>query len=152
MKKIRQSGLVGLLFVVVLAVALCAGCGGSKPATTGTAPISPSTSTPTGITTPTTSPAQGSTPASSSNNLPRYTPSTVVSDTPGSLQLTSPDSVQKVTAFYDDALTKGGWSIISSSKTGASTNITARKGTTGTTLSVSSTGSGTYISLVTYPI
>jgi hypothetical protein len=152
MKKIRQSGLVGLLFVVVLAVALCAGCGGSKTASTGTT-SSPSSAltTPLSPKTPGTSPVQGSTPATSSNTLPRYMPSSVVSDTPGSLQLTSPDSVQKVTAFYDDAL-KTGWSIISSSKTAASTNITARKGTTGTTLSVSSTGSGTYISLVTYPI
>lgn len=76
----------------------------------------------------------------------------MVSDTPGSLQLTSTDSVQKVTAFYDNALSQGGWTIISTSKTAASTNITAKRGSTGTTLSISTTGTGTYISLVTYPM
>jgi hypothetical protein len=151
MKKINRSTLAALLFVVVLTVALSAGCGGSKTATTGTTPL-PSTKIPSSATSPATTHSDGSAPATSSNSLPRYTPSSVVSDTTGSLQLTSPDSVQKVTAFYDDALAKGGWSIISSSKTGASTNITARKSGTGTTLSVSSTGAGTYISLVTYPM
>ena len=84
--------------------------------------------------------------------LPRYMPSSVVSDSPGSLQLTSPDSIQKITAFYDNALTTGGWTIVSNSKTAYSTNITAKKGSTGTTLSISTTGSGCYISLVTYGV
>lgn len=153
MKKITGSGLVGLLVVTILAVVLCAGCGSSKTASTGTTPSSSSTSTtPSSTQTSSTSPNQGSNTATSSNTLPRYQPSSVVSDAPGSLQLTSPDSIQKVTAFYDDALTKGDWSIISNSKTAYSTNITAKKGSTGTTLSISATGSGTYISLVTYPI
>jgi hypothetical protein len=76
----------------------------------------------------------------------------VVSDSPGSLQLSSPDSVQKVTAFYDNAIAQGGWSIISSSKSGSNTSITAKRGNTGTSVSISNTGSGSYISLVTYPI
>lgn len=77
----------------------------------------------------------------------------MVSESPGHLQLTSSDDVQKVTAFYDNALTTGGWSIASSSKTAYSTNITARRGSTGTTLSISTAGpAGTSISISTYPI
>jgi hypothetical protein len=88
----------------------------------------------------------------STKTSPLTTSPTISTSTPGSLQLTSPDSVQKVTAFYDKALTQGGWNIVSSSKTAYSTNITARRGSTGTTLSISVTGSGTYISLTTYPV
>jgi len=153
MKKILVSGLAGLLVVVVLA----AGCG-TKTASTGTTPASSLTSptvassTATSSSSPSIAPATNSTPTANSTTLPRYQPSSVVSDTTGSLQLTSPDSVQKVTAFYDKALTEGGWSIVSTSKTAYSTNITARRGSTGTTLSISATGSGTYISLVTYHV
>lgn len=148
MKRITVILPVGTLLALVVAVGLIAGCGSGKttvvtvPGKTTPAKSSPGVST----STPSTS------PRTSSGSLPRYQPSTVVSEAAGSLQLTSPDSVQQVTTFYDSALSDGGWTIISSSKTGYSTNITAKRGSTGTTLSVSSTGSGTYISLVTYPI
>ena len=128
MKKILVSGLAGLLVVVVLA----AGCGGTKSASTGTTPASSLTSptvassTATSSSSPSIAPATNSTPTANSTTLPRYQPSSVVSDTAGSLQLTSPDSVQKVTAFYNKALSEGGWSIVSTSKTSYSTNITAR--------------------------
>jgi hypothetical protein len=146
MNKVLPSGLIGLLFVTVLAVGLVAGCGTVKVTPTSTT-TSPSTTSPSASSSPATS-----SPATGSTTLPRYQPSSVVSDTPGSLQLTSPDSVQKVTAFYDNALAQGGWSIVSSSKTAYSTSITAKRGSTGTSLSISSTGSGTYISLTTYPV
>jgi hypothetical protein len=158
MKRILGSGLVGLLVATVLAVGLVAGCGGTKTASTGTTPASSITSpaitssTATSTSSPSISTAPSSTSTPDSTTLPRYMPSSVVSDTAGSLQLTSPDSVQKLTAFYDNALSQGGWTIVSTSKTTYSTNITARKGGTGTTLSISVTGSGTYISLTTYKV
>ena len=153
MKRITGSGIVVLVVLTLLAMLLVAGCGGNKTTSTGTTPSSSSVSTtPSSAQASSNSSSLGSSPATSSNTLPKYEPSTVVSDAPGSLQLTSTDSIQKVTAFYDDALAKGGWSIISNSKTAYSTNITAKKGSTGTTLSISTTGSGTYISLVTYPM
>ena len=155
MKKIPGAGLVGLLAVTILVVGLVAGCGSkTTPTSTKTSPLttSPTISTSTPASSSAVSPAQTTPTQSGSTTLPKYEPSSVVSDTPGSLQLTSPDSVQKVTAFYDKALTQGGWNIVSSSKTAYSTNITARRGSTGTTLSISVTGSGTYISLTTYPV
>jgi hypothetical protein len=133
-KKIAVFRLIGLLSVTVIAIGVTAGCS-SNVAQKSTSTSPDQTSTKTGSTT-----------------LPRYEPSSVVSDTTGSLQFTSPDSVQKVTAFYDNALAEGGWSIISSSKTEYNTSVTAKKGNTGTSLSISATGGGTYISLTTYPM
>jgi hypothetical protein len=152
MKKLKVPGLAVLLALTILVVGMCAGCGGGNTTSLGTTPFTSPTST-TAVSSPesSTSPEVGTDDAGSST-LPKYEPSSVVSDSPGSLQLTSPDSVKKVTVFYDNLLTKGGWKIVSSSKTAYSTNITATKGSTGTTLSVSVSGSGTYISLVTYPI
>ena len=147
MKKLFGAGLILLLVIIMSFAGLSAGCGGTTTTTTVTAPPSTGTSG--------NSQNQGTTSgsaSSSSTSLPKYNPSNVVSDDPGSLQLTTSDSLQSVTAFYDNELSKGGWSIISSSKTDYSTNITAKKGSTGTTLSVSMTGSGVYISLVTYPV
>lgn len=150
MKKVAEAALLCLLVMTVLAAGLVAGCGGTKTVIVEkTVPSSDTHSKPSS-TSPDISP-DSKTPASDSATLPRYQPSTVVSDAGGSLQLTSPDSVEKVTAFYDDALAQG-WTVISSSKTGANTSITAKKGNVGTSLSISTTGSGCYISLVTYPI
>lgn len=157
MKKIQVSGLATLLVVAILAIMLVAGCGTkTTPAGTTTTPSKtlPTSdgSGPVSTSSPAISPGTSSPSTTNSGTLPRYMPSSVVSDTPGSLQLTSPDSIQKITAFYDNALTTGGWTIVSNSKTAYSTNITARKGGTGTTLSISTTGSGCYISLVTYGV
>jgi hypothetical protein len=148
MKKLTPAALAGLLVMAALVAVVCAGCGSST-----TTPTTPKTTTP-AKTTPSTTPRSTipSSDSSSSSTLPQYQPSSVVSQATGSLQLTSPSSVQQVTAFYDNAIARGGWTIVSNSKTAYSTNITATRGHVGTTLSVSSTGSGTYISLVTYPI
>jgi hypothetical protein len=76
-----------------------------------------------------------------------------VSKTSSHVQLTTPSSVSQVTAFYDKALKEGGWTIMSSSKTMTGTNITARRGDTGTTLAISAAGSaGTSISISTYHV
>jgi hypothetical protein len=130
------SSVTAGLVCATLAVTVLAGCGSSETS-------QPSTSS--------AASSQSANADSAAKALPGYKPSTVVSDNPGSLQLRSPDSVAQVTAFYDKALSGGGWTIVSSSKTPASTSITAKKNGTGTTLAVSSTGSGSYISLTTYP-
>ncbi|HEX9033839.1 MAG TPA: hypothetical protein VF834_18525, partial [Streptosporangiaceae bacterium] len=98
-------------------LSLLGACGGS--AGNGTASVSPSATTGTGpapasspATSATSAPAStpaasspASTPAASSpassGSLPDYTPSTVVSRAMGHVQLTTPDSVRQVTAFYD---------------------------------------------------
>jgi hypothetical protein len=76
----------------------------------------------------------------------------VVSDVGGHTQLSSQDPVSKVTAFYDAALKSGGWTVISSAETSASTNIVAKRDGHGVTIAISSAGPvGTSISISTYP-
>jgi len=76
----------------------------------------------------------------------------VVSEVGGHSQLSSPDSVSKVTAFYDEVLKSGGWSITSSAKTSTSTTIVANRDGHGVTVAISSVGpAGTSISISTYP-
>ncbi|MHB1431194.1 MAG: hypothetical protein ACYCVZ_03630 [Streptosporangiaceae bacterium] len=68
-------------------------------------------------------------------------------------QLSTRDSVSAVTTFYDRALAQGHWAIISSSRSGYHASITARRGNTGTTVSISTAGPvGTTISVSTYPV
>ena len=146
MKKHRNTLLrvLAVAAVAALTAGLAAGCGVGVKTVVPEKTKSPSSS-------PGVSPDPEAPGSDDSASLPRYQPSTVVSDSGGSLQLTSPDPVAKVTAFYDEALAQG-WTIISSSKSGFNTSITAKKGNVGTSLSISTTGSGSYISLVTYPI
>ncbi|HVB45895.1 MAG TPA: hypothetical protein VNF47_24740 [Streptosporangiaceae bacterium] len=92
-------------------------------------------------------------PSRTSGSLPVYQPSVLVSKTANHVQLTSTSSVEQVTAFYDKALSEGGWTVISASKSAFSTSITAKRGTTGTTLSITAAGpAGTTISISTYPL
>lgn len=85
--------------------------------------------------------------------MPDYEPSKVVSQAGGHTQLSSADSVSKVTAFYEEALKSGGWSIISAAKTSTSTNIVAKRGSQGVTVAISYAGpAGTSISVSTYPM
>jgi hypothetical protein len=69
--------------------------------------------------------------------LPNYQPSKVVSQTVGGVQLSSIDSVSKVTSFYEKVLKNGGWRIISSDKNATNTNLVAMRGTTGLGISIS---------------
>jgi hypothetical protein len=166
---------LGTLLVVPLAVifSACSSNGSSAPATgAGGAggSVSAGASAPAGATAPTSSPSVprrshasapkktpppapsgGSHAVADTAALPNYKPSTVVSEAAGHTQLTSPDDVSKLTAFYQSALQQGGWSISSSAKTATSTNLVAHRTGQGVTVAISSTGpAGTSISISTY--
>ena len=69
----------------------------------------------------------------------------------GHTQLSSSSGVSQVTDFYTKQLSENGWSITSSAKTSASTNLMAQRPGEGATIAISSTGpSGTSISITTY--
>jgi hypothetical protein len=102
--------------------------------------------------------AQGSggaspgTDASAASKLPDYQPSTVVSRSAASTVLTSPDSVQKVGAFYQDALAKGGWHVTSSSMGPYHASFTADRSGEGASISVYPRAGGSGISISTHPM
>ncbi|MFD6228687.1 hypothetical protein ACFWFZ_17645 [Streptomyces sp. NPDC060232] len=70
----------------------------------------------------------------------------------GSTLLRSDDSVSKVGAFYVDALAREGWTTVSKYQGEYSVNIVAKRGNEGVTVQVSPTGSGTSVSITTYPV
>jgi hypothetical protein len=112
----------------------------AAPPTTAPAPAAPSTAAPSGSS------------SSGSDSIPNYQPSTVVSQASGHVQLTSPDSVDKVGSFYSDALSHGGWTVTSHSQSAYSANFVAKRGNQGATVAVTPAGaSGTSISISTYP-
>lgn len=93
--------------------------------------------------------SSGGTAASSS--VPVYRPSTVVSQSPFHTQLTSANSVATVSAFYENWVKNGGWSVISQNHSAYNTSIVARHGSRGATVSISSNGrGGVGISLSSY--
>lgn len=69
--------------------------------------------------------------------LPNYQPSKVVFEASGGVQLRTIDSVNKVTSFYMNALKRGGWRIVYASRSVASTNIAAMRGTSGLSITIS---------------
>ncbi len=83
--------------------------------------------------------------------LPEYQPSTVVSKALGSTVLTSPDSVQKIGAFYQQALTKGGWQVTSASTGPYHASFTAHRAHEGVSISVYPRGGGSGISISRHP-
>jgi hypothetical protein len=125
------------------------GCCGLVAATACTTELPKSTSAP---------PQATSQPATTSQaDLPVYQPSAVLSRTDvGSARtdvLLSGDSVEKVSSFYRDALDQGGWTTVSATGTLPwSTNLRAQRDKQGATIQISSTGSGSSISVTTYPI
>jgi hypothetical protein len=129
---------------------------GAQAPAGSTAPTSASTTAPKRLHTPAPSrarhtPSTGTHSTSNTAALPNYQPSTVVSQAGGHTQLTSPDDVSKLTAFYQNALQQGGWSISSSAKTTASTNLIAHRTGQGVTIAISNAGpAGTSISISTY--
>lgn len=127
--------------------------GGASPSTQAAPPSSPpTTSPPSSPSAPsTTAPTSAPTTAAGSDTVPIYQPSTVVSQAGGHTQLTSPDDVAKVTAFYKQALSQDGWSLTSSATTAASANFVARRTGMGATVAISTMGPrGTSISVSTY--
>jgi hypothetical protein len=85
------------------------------------------------------------------DGIPNYMPSTVVSEWPWSRTLRSADPVDKVSAFYLDAMETDGWRTVSKAMGRYSTNLTVKKAHTGASISIATVGRGTSISISTYP-
>lgn len=88
---------------------------------------------------------------SAQGKLPEYQPSAVVSKSAYSIVLTSPDSVNKIGAFYRKALATGGWHVVSDSSGPYHASFTAYRSHEGASISVYSRGSGSGISISTHP-
>jgi hypothetical protein len=137
---------------------------GSAPAAPGApaAPSTPAAAAPAAASqAPAASPAAASPAAASpaaggaaapSGQLPDYQPSTVVSKSASSTVLTSPDPVDKIGAFYKNALAQGGWHVTSSSMSAYHASFTASRSSEGASISVYSRGSGSGISISTHPM
>ena len=104
----------------------------SAPATTAVAATTPAATT-----------------AASGDAVPEYTPSTITSSEhvggAGKTVLTSPDSAEKVTAFYENALQSGGWQVEKTTKSGDTVEYKAIKGTAAVEIEISSAGAGASI-------
>ena len=91
-----------------------------------------------------TTPAAATTTAPSGDAVPEYKPSTVTSSEhvgrASKIVLTSPDSAEKVTAFYENALQSGGWQVEKTSKSGDTVEYKAVKGTAVAEIEISSAG------------
>lgn len=155
---------LGALTIPSLAIAMsaCSANNGASPSTTA-APTTSAAAKPATNPPPATPPAAPAAPAApapapapssptTSGAVPSYQPSSVVSEAGGHTQLSSPDGVAKVTAFYEGVLAQNGWSLSSSTKTAASANLIAHRSGRGATVAISTTGpTGTSISISTYP-
>jgi hypothetical protein len=142
----RILGTLAVSAAVALGVAAC---GGSSGSSTTTVTRSAASSAQTRATVTQTQSAAPATQAGT--ELPDYKPSTVVSKTAGSTILTSPDDVSKISAFYHDALAKGGWQTMSSSTGPDHASFTARRPGQGVSVSVYPRGSGAGISVTVHP-
>lgn len=60
--------------------------------------------------------------------------------------------VRKVSAFYTRAWRSGQWKILGSTRPPHSANIRARRGRTGVTVQISTTGSGSTVSVTSHPV
>jgi hypothetical protein len=139
-------------------LAACAAAPGSAPAAPATHTVTaPASQAPAAASPAAASPAAGGSAAGSaataaSGKLPDYQPSTVVSRSASSTVLTSPDPVDKIGAFYKDALAQGGWHVTSSSMSAYHASFTAYRSSEGASISVYSQGSGSGISISTHPM
>lgn len=132
----KQGAFLGCMAVATLAAGLgVTACGGSTSPGQGAAPTAPATAT----------------AGESLEGIPLYHPSHVVSRTDNSATLTTPDSVEKVTAFYVDMVGRSGWTTVHESITSESGHWTVKKSGRGATISVSRSGSGSGVSISTYP-
>ena len=103
---------------------------------------------------PATTAAAATTPAAattSSDAVPEYKPSTITSSEhvggAGKTVLMSPDSAEKVTAFYENALQSGGWQVEKTTKSGNTVEYKAIKGTAAAEIEISSAGAGASITV-----
>ena len=98
-----------------------------------------------------TTPAAATTTAASGDAVPEYKPSTVTSSKhaggASKTVLTSPDSAEKVAAFYENALQSGGWQLEKTIKSGDTVEYKAIKGTAAMEIVISSAGAGASITV-----
>jgi hypothetical protein len=80
-----------------------------------------------------------------------YQPSTVTSHTGDSAVLTSPDPVTKVNDYYLKLVDTDGWTTVSKSISPHNGNLTIKKSGQGATISIAPSGSGSAITISTYP-
>ena len=83
--------------------------------------------------------------------IPNYEPSTLVSRSTSSRTLQSSAPVDEVSAFYADAMEKGGWETVSKTAGKYSATLTVEKTGHGASISIAAIGLGTSISITTYP-
>jgi hypothetical protein len=89
--------------------------------------------------------------AGGSGAIAVYQPSSLVSKSAATTVLTSPDSVDKIGAFYGGVLANAGWQIRSSAKSAYSANFTAHRDGEGVSISVYPRGSGAGITISKHP-
>jgi hypothetical protein len=129
--------------VTAVGLTACAASGGVPAATptttvTQTAQASPAPAA--------SNPTAPGAPASS-GTLPEYKPSTFLSSESATTVRLSPDSVDKVAAFYETALKSGGWQWHATAKSRWSAHFEAAKGNAHAVIQVSSTGKGASIAV-----
>ena len=79
--------------------------------------------------------------------LPEYKPSTLLSSGSDTTVVLSPDSVDKVAAFYENALKSGGWQWHATARSRWSAHFEATKGSVHAVIQISSTGNGASIAI-----
>jgi len=135
--------LILLILLVTCGIAACSSSSSTAaPAATTAAPAA-TTAAPAA----TTAAPAATTAAASSDTIPEYKPSTVLSNVSGTTVLKSPDPVDKVAAFYENALKSGGWQWHTTTQSSYSTHFEAAKDSAHAVIQISSAGQGAAISV-----
>jgi len=128
--------LILLILLVTCGIAACSSSSSTAPPAATTAPPAATTAAP-----------AATTAAASSDTIPEYKPSTVLSNVSGTTVLKSPDPVDKVAAFYENALKSGGWQWHTTTQSSYSTHFEAAKDSAHAVIQISSAGQGAAISV-----
>jgi hypothetical protein len=146
-----RSRIFAAAAVAVVAVGLtaCAASGGAPAATPAkTAQASPAPAASNPAAPASTAAALAVTAAApGGDTLPEYKPSTFLSSGSGTTVLLSPDSVDKVAAFYENALKSGGWQWHATARSRWSAHFEATKASAHAVIQISSTGTGVSIAV-----
>lgn len=143
----RQKALVSSFAAITIGVAVV-GCGSDTTSSEGTTSATTAVSTETGSATTGNGDDSG---GETFGGLPVYEPSDQVSKAPGSLVLTSPDSVEKIGEFYKNAVRDGDWDIVSETVSRFAASITVKKRGRGASINVAPGTDGSVISISSYP-
>ena len=142
--------LAALTAAIALAGALAA-CSVSKTVYSSSSSSASSSSSSPSSAVAATTPAAATATAGSGDTVAEYKPSTVTSSKhvggTSKTVLTSPDSADKVAAFYENALQSGGWQLEKTTKSGDTVEIKAMKGAAAVKIVISSAGAGASITV-----